>query len=406
MDAVVEQLGDKVVFVDVQRGSSNYGSPSGDVVTSNVKPFATYTPSFWLIDDSVNYNEMGSASKAVSYTRNKYNALEAAGVKAHIAFEKTISGNTLTVKTVTKFFKEMTGDYYVNIMLLESGFEAQQSGAPGGSIIASRVLRVIFSGENGAGDEKFWDTKIASGTTAAGTEVSKNFSTTLKTAWKKDSLTVVATIWYKSGNTIKEISSEDIPGNIGGDTQAPTVTVTSPTGADTIETESEHTITWTASDNVGVVARAVYFSKDDGSNWVKVDSTQDTTSSYVWTAPGSAAEACKIKVLAYDAAGNVGSHESETFTIIPATAITSQTSLTQKLVRFKRTKNSFLVYVPIQDPVSITVTDVKGKVVSSFKTSQGASWYSLGTNLSTGIFIVRLDHATWAITKKFRTVTH
>jgi hypothetical protein len=404
MDAVVQQLGDNVVFVDVQRGSSNYGSPSGDVVTSNVKPFATYTPSFWLIDDSVTYSDMSSESKAVNYSRNKYNELEAQGVKAHIAFEYTISGNTLTVNTLTKFFTQMSGDYYVNIMLLESGFEAEQAGAPGGTIIASRVLRVIFSGENGAGDEKFWDTQIANGTTDAGTEVSKTFSTTLNQVWDQTKLTVVATIWYKSGNTIKAISAEDVPGEIGGDTQAPTVSVTSPTATDELEIGSEHDITWTASDNVGVVARALYFSDDNGSTWTKVDSANSNTGTFTWTVPSDAADECKIKVFAYDAAGNVGDSESGTFKIIPATGINNQLQVATNMIRFKRTSESFLVYLPFKANYSVTVTDVRGKTLCSFNTSRNKYWYDIGQPLGSGIHILKIGDTEHIMVKKFRNI--
>ncbi len=401
MDAVVQQIGDDVVFVDVQRGSSDYGSPSGDVVTSNVKPFATYTPSFWLIDDSVTWQDMESESKAVAYTTDKYEVLESQGVKAHIAFEYEISGNTLTVNTLTKFFAEMTGDYYVNIMLLESGFEAEQAGSPNGTIIASRVLRVIFSGENGDGDEQFWDTQIANGTTDAGTEVSKTFSTTLKSSWDKDKLTIVATIWFKSGNTIKAISAEDVPGSIGDDTQAPTVSVTSPASTNELEVDSEHDITWTASDNVGVVSRAIYFSDDNGSTWAKVDSSNDNTSTYTWTVPSDDAEECKIKIFAYDAAGNVGNSESEVFKIIPANAIFNQAHSVNSLIRFKRTSELFLVYLPFDANYSVTVTDVQGKTLCSFTTSENRYWYNIGQSLSSGIHILKIGNTEQSFVKKF-----
>lgn len=216
MDAVVQQVGDKVVFADIQLESSDYGTTSGDVVgATTIYDFTDpdYVPSFWMIDEVVENSSFGSESQAVSYATSAYNTLAAEGVTANIAFEYEITRGNLTVNTLTKFFKQTSGDYYVNIMLLESGFTANQSGA--GDIIVSRVLRVLFSGENGSGDEKFWDNQIASGTTNAGTEISKSFSTTLNSSWNEDNLTIVATIWYKSGSTIiKAISTEDVPGDV------------------------------------------------------------------------------------------------------------------------------------------------------------------------------------------------
>ena len=211
MDAVVQQVGDNVVFVDVQLASSDYGTESGDVVSDEIVK-QSYVPAFWMIDKVVDNGDVSSNSKAVSYATNAYNTLAAEGVTANIAFEYEITRDVLTVNTITKFFTQASGDYYVNIMLLESDFQVNQSGA--GLIDAQRVLRVLFSGENGAGDEKFWDTQIASGTTEAGTEVSSTFSTTLNSSWDQGNFTIVATIWYRSGNTRKAISTEDVPGGV------------------------------------------------------------------------------------------------------------------------------------------------------------------------------------------------
>lgn len=211
MDAVVQQVGDKVVFVDVQLASSDYGTESGDVVSDEIVK-QSYVPAFWMIDKVVDNGDVNSDSKAVSYATSAYNTLNSEGVTANIAFEYEITRDNITVNTLTKFFKQTSGDYYVNIMLLESDFQVNQSGA--GLIDAQRVLRVLFSGENGAGDEKFWDTQIASGTTDAGTEVSKTFSTTLNSSWDQENFTISATIWYRSGNTSKAINVEDVPGGV------------------------------------------------------------------------------------------------------------------------------------------------------------------------------------------------
>ncbi len=211
MDAVAQQVGDKVVFVDVQLVSSDYGSESGDVVSDEIVK-QSYVPAFWMIDKVVDNGDVGSDSKAVSYATNAYNTLAGEGVTANIAFEYEITGDNLTVNTLTKYFKQTSGDYYVNIMLLESDFQVNQSGA--GLIDAQRVLRVLFSGEDSAGDEEFWGTQVGSSDIAAGTEVAKTFSTTLNSSWVKDNFTVVATIWYRSGSTRKAIGAEDIPGDV------------------------------------------------------------------------------------------------------------------------------------------------------------------------------------------------
>jgi len=401
MDEVSSKLGDSVVFVDVQLGSSDYGSPSGDTVDNNTGN-QSYVPAFWMVDAVVQNNQMSPAATAVTTAKSKYAALKTQGVTAHIAFEKSIASNKLTVNTQTKFFKQATGDYFVNIMLIESGFQASQKNGSGQmvTITAKRVLRRVFSGENGAGDAKFWNCKIASGTTPANTVVNKTFSTTLNSAWNQQNLAVVATIWTKSGSTNKAVSTEDKPGTIGGDLQAPVVDVTAPAANAVLQVGTMPNITWTATDNVGVVSRAIYFSSNNGTAWTKVDSAAGNTGTYQWTVPNNMSKQCKVKVIAYDAAGNAGNKESGIFEIAPAMSIISDPKIAGSLIQLKKTADGLMLYVPFSGEFSVTVSDVHGKMLSEFTGSGNSRWYALMNTCSPGMHIVRITTPGMSVVKK------
>jgi|GEM_PF-6630470 len=87
------------------------------------------------------------------------------------------------------------------------------------------------------------------------------------------------------------------------DGTAPTVTVNSPNGGESILYGSTITITWSQSDNNAVSLDSVYYSTNGGSTWTFIWGGSATTS-YNWTVSATPSTQCRIKVIARDAAGN------------------------------------------------------------------------------------------------------
>lgn len=186
----------------------------------------------------------------------------------------------------------------------------------------------------------------------------------------------------------------------GNDQQAPTVSVNSPGNSDVLMAGIEQEITWTATDNFGVVAKAIYFSSDNGSNWSLVDSSTDNTGSYTWTVPDEVSTECKIKIFAYDAAGNVGKSESEVFEIETATNIIYHSEMVSNLIKFKNTPESFMVYLPFSGNYTVTISDVHGRKLSSFITSGNKQWHNITKPLSSGMHILSIRNSGKIIDKK------
>jgi beta-lactamase superfamily II metal-dependent hydrolase len=92
----------------------------------------------------------------------------------------------------------------------------------------------------------------------------------------------------------------------------PIVTVTSPDGGEIWSAGSWHLITWGAFDSVGVAHYAVDFTSDNGANWVSVQPyTNGNPETYGWSVPLSESDNCRIRIIAWDAAGNSASDSSE-----------------------------------------------------------------------------------------------
>jgi hypothetical protein len=95
-------------------------------------------------------------------------------------------------------------------------------------------------------------------------------------------------------------------------TTAPTVTVTSPNGGEVLEVASSATLTWTASDDVGVTGVDLLLSRDGGATYPDtIASAVPNTGTYEWTVTPPATTTAFLRVLAHDGACNVGRDTSD-----------------------------------------------------------------------------------------------
>jgi hypothetical protein len=92
----------------------------------------------------------------------------------------------------------------------------------------------------------------------------------------------------------------------------PTVQLLSPNGGEVLLEGSEHLVTWSSSDNVGVVSHEIQLSINGGADFDSVASAGPTDDSYAWTVPENATTTqAVIRVVARDAAGNVAFDDSD-----------------------------------------------------------------------------------------------
>jgi hypothetical protein len=92
-----------------------------------------------------------------------------------------------------------------------------------------------------------------------------------------------------------------------GDLLDPTVTVTNPNGGESFITTSPQTLTWTATDNVGVSSVDVLLSRSGTGGPFETLYSGPNSNSYSWTVTGPPSNDCYLKVVAHDEAGNAGS---------------------------------------------------------------------------------------------------
>ncbi|MGB3092781.1 MAG: Ig-like domain-containing protein, partial [Candidatus Zixiibacteriota bacterium] len=91
------------------------------------------------------------------------------------------------------------------------------------------------------------------------------------------------------------------------DCEPPTVDVLDPNGGENLGIGSSHDVLWSASDNLGVTKIvSLYYSTDGGSSWIPIDENEFNDGVFAWIIPDTPSAQCRVKVTAYDEAGNAG----------------------------------------------------------------------------------------------------
>jgi len=156
------------------------------------RPTGGGIPSFYIGDKKTQYNVM----------QPFIDTLLRQTPDAQVKFTSVITGTKMNVTSKIKFFKNVTGDYYVTYFLCESGIDGSPS-APSGYIQSSGGAGYKHNNVvRAANTTTAYGVKI---TTATSTAINKiidyNCSINIAPKWNKANLFVTAVIWKKNTNT-------------------------------------------------------------------------------------------------------------------------------------------------------------------------------------------------------------
>jgi hypothetical protein len=154
------------------------------------------------------------------------------------------------------------------------------------------------------------------------------------------------------------------------DTVSPTLSVKSPNGGETLTTGTMANLTWNASDNVGVTHVDLLMSFNGGVTYKILRKNHPNTGSYSWNVHGPPTAAAVFKVVAYDAAGNDNSDESDAIFEIIAGPTDVELDAIPDFELARIAPNPAIGPVGIdyavarEAKVRLTVLDVQGRVVA------------------------------------------
>ncbi len=121
-----------------------------------------------------------------------------------------------------------------------------------------------------------------------------------------------------SNVNVAEITGYLVP-TTGVDTQPPTATVNAPNGGESWVGGSSHAVTWTATDNVGVVAVDVFYRDAETAPWTPLARNLSNSGSFTWFVHNTPTTAARVRVVARDATANQGEDQSNGLFTITAT---------------------------------------------------------------------------------------
>ncbi len=129
-----------------------------------------------------------------------------------------------------------------------------------------------------------------------------------------------------SGVSLNDILPYLVPS--GADTQLPLVTVLAPNGGESWQAGVAQTVTWTATDNVGVGLLDIYYRDGASEPWTMLARDLTNTGSFSWFVQNTPTPGARVRVVARDTAGNSGEDTSNgDFTILAETGSTVPTTL-------------------------------------------------------------------------------
>jgi C1A family cysteine protease len=189
------------------------------------------------------------------------------------------------------------------------------------------------------------------------------------------------------------------------DTQQPEVALLAPDGGEVWEGGTTHTISWTASDNVGVTSVDILRSMDGGATFPEAIATGETNDGeFQWTVPDTFCETCRVRVVAHDAAG-LAQKDDSNGDFVAGTETGVPDDVERKLSLFQNSPNPFVLStaiaysIPADARVELVIYDVSGRRVRTLvdREEQVGEHYTFwdgrrdgGDEAAAGIYFYRL----------------
>ena len=200
-DKVLDDLEGSTLCLMKAYGSSTPSALNGKYSSAMGTDYGVKgVPTFFVNQDELNkgggvYSQFDAN---VNFVKSKANNFAGAAVNAGVALDKKISGNTMTVRTKSKFFTDFPAgtDYRLAVYVVED------------NITATQALAVPLNGSNsdpaykhrnllrtGASGSYKGDAINNKGAVANNQEFDKEFTITLDPTWNQANLKVIAVIW-------------------------------------------------------------------------------------------------------------------------------------------------------------------------------------------------------------------
>ena len=202
-------------YIDPADGQPKVAVAMAGQLVQQIRPNG-YIPQFTL-----NNEFQGNSSVNTGNVKSALESYNSNDPLAGVAAEASVDGNTITVKTKTKFFKDGADDYYISVLLLEKDIVAPQnvSGNMVNDFAHKQVLRAsLIDGEMYT--QKGISVNPIISNVTANTEVEGEYSLNWEKAqlpdgfatWEfdKNNTSAVVIVWKKNGQTYDTVNAIEV----------------------------------------------------------------------------------------------------------------------------------------------------------------------------------------------------
>ena len=200
------------------------------------------------------------------------------------------------------------------------------------------------------------------------------------------------------------------------DTTAPAVAVSAPNGAEVWTEGTTQTVTWSASDLLGVTGVDIAFSTNNGGSYTDVALGEANDGSYSWLVPSAASTQALVRITARDGSSNSGQDLSDAvFTIQAASAVPGLPDVITRPLLLQNRPNPFnpVTFIGFALPraghASLNIYTLQGRLVRRLADGEfGAGYTELRWDghdgqdnpLPSGIYLYALEAGSYRETRK------
>lgn len=191
--SIYSQVNDKAVFFELHASSqSALYAPTAESLSDEFG-VSSY-PSVTLNGELKGPLSGSIENQLINDINTNYNGTS---TQVNAGFEWSVEGDSLVVNTNTKFFEELTGDFYTGVYISQDSiweFQANYNpNIPNGNIYHFHILRDVLS-------ENVHGVLTGSGTIAADTEIMKTHKIKIDPSWNLNHIHINTIVWEKNGN--------------------------------------------------------------------------------------------------------------------------------------------------------------------------------------------------------------
>lgn len=177
--------------------SGNYRSKEAAEMTSNFGAFGQ--PQFFLNSELIDVNS-STTSVSRENVKTNINRVITQSPEVQTGFLAGTEEGQFNIVTKTRFFQNVSGEYFLGLYLVQKSFIGSQAGRSE-TALHKNVLRYSFAGST-------FGESLGSGAIAAGTEVLVQHSIPLaELGYDLDNIRILSVIWKKEGNKYMVVNS-------------------------------------------------------------------------------------------------------------------------------------------------------------------------------------------------------